>query len=224
MYDYDDFYNEPSEFEMQIDEFKQSLLKTVKEEYKLEMERLRKENSDLLELKQKFDQIKQEYKIKGRALELEKKHVLQIVRKERLQDLLKDFEVTLYRPDYSLVKGPKCNRCNEERRIWFKDPLDRETFVDCPCGENKTKHFKPRIEICSSFENRNGKFIAWYKPYGRDTDGFEFYGSSNVPKMIYAGEEFGSIDTDYYNLYFKTEEECQAYCDWLTEKERNKES
>lgn len=38
MYEYDDFYDEPSEFEQQVDEFKQSLMNAVKDEFKTEME------------------------------------------------------------------------------------------------------------------------------------------------------------------------------------------
>lgn len=40
---YDEFYDEPSEFEIQIEEWKDTLRESVKKEYKEEMERLRKE-------------------------------------------------------------------------------------------------------------------------------------------------------------------------------------
>lgn len=216
----EEIFFEPGPQAEAIGTFVEAMKETIKQELKDELDCLRKENTELRELKSNYNTIVQEYRSKERALEFEKSRVLETVRRERLRDLLKDFEVTLYRPDYNFVKGPKCDRCNEDRRIYFKDPLDRETFIACPCGENKTKLFKPRLEVCSSFESRNGKFVAWYKPYrNEDADGFEFYGSSNIPKMIYSGEEFKSIDAEYYNIYFKTEEECQSYCDWLTEKE-----
>lgn len=47
-------------------------------------------------------------------------------------------------------------------------------------------------------------------------------GVSGVAKFIWAGESFENIAEPHYNVYFRTEEECQAYCDWLTEKEANK--
>ena len=39
-YDYEDYYGEPSEFEQQIDEFKNSLFNAVKQEHKDKMEQL----------------------------------------------------------------------------------------------------------------------------------------------------------------------------------------
>lgn len=47
MIDYDDFYDEPSEFQIQIAEFKQSLMESVKQEFLDEMERLKTENREL---------------------------------------------------------------------------------------------------------------------------------------------------------------------------------
>ena len=47
----DDFYNEPSEFDMLVGEFKESLMKSVKESYVKEMEQLKKENEELKEFR-----------------------------------------------------------------------------------------------------------------------------------------------------------------------------
>ena len=60
----DDFYNEPSEFDMQVEEFKESLAKAVKSEFLEEMERLKKENRNLREIKENFEQIKRDYERK----------------------------------------------------------------------------------------------------------------------------------------------------------------
>ena len=48
---YSDFYDydEPSEFEMQIDEWKETLRSEVKKEYQEEMARLKEENAKLVE-------------------------------------------------------------------------------------------------------------------------------------------------------------------------------
>lgn len=53
-----DFYNEPSEFEEQIDQLKESLMNAVRDEHKAEVERLRKENAELQEVKRAFETIK----------------------------------------------------------------------------------------------------------------------------------------------------------------------
>ena len=61
---YDDFYNEPSEFEEQIEEFKQSLMDSVKEEFTDEMELLRKENKRLQDIKFRMREIEAEHQKK----------------------------------------------------------------------------------------------------------------------------------------------------------------
>ena len=58
---WEDFYNEgPSDFDIAIEEFKEGLRKTVKEEILNEMSRLKKENEELQEVKKNFDKIKQD--------------------------------------------------------------------------------------------------------------------------------------------------------------------
>ena len=56
--DYDDFYGEPSEFEMQISEFKDSLKQSVSHEWIDKMNALEKENAELQEVKTLFDSNK----------------------------------------------------------------------------------------------------------------------------------------------------------------------
>lgn len=217
----EEVFFEPGPHDEAIETFVDAIKDNVKQELKDELRRLRQENTELRKLRDSYNDIVQEYRIKERALEFEKSRILETVRRERLQTIMKDFEVILYRPDYDFKKGPKCDRCDEDRLIHYLNPLEERSFVECPCGKNRIKQYKTRGEVCTSFTSRSGKFMAWYKPYTIDnSDGFEFYGSSNTPNVIYSGEDFESIaDVEYYNLYFKTEEECQGYCDWLTAKE-----
>lgn len=76
-YDYE-FYNELSEFDEQIKEFKAALVSSIKEEFLDEMERLRKENESLREFRDKkeeyereFIEIKTEYERKIKNIERE---------------------------------------------------------------------------------------------------------------------------------------------------------
>lgn len=219
MYYDNDFYNEPSEFDMQVDEFKQSLLESVKDEYKSEMELLRKENADLQEVKRNYEQIKQEYKNKIVELEQQKSNLRYEVRRERLKDLMKDFEVVLYRAYSKSKSGPKCNKCDEERNIYYKSPLGKQLVEQCDCKNNIT-YYEPRKYVCTSLASRDGKFMAWYTQYDdNNIDGFKLnsFDSSFTAKFIYSSEKFEDINEKSWDVYFKTEEECQAYCDWLFE-------
>src|SRR5690348_8077735 len=97
MYEYEDFYNEPSEFDQQIDEFKQSLLSCVKTEYTAEMDRLRAENAELQGVKNKMAELEREHRNKLHELERSKSDALNIVRREKLSKLLESLFVKVYK-------------------------------------------------------------------------------------------------------------------------------
>ncbi|OMD19984.1 hypothetical protein BJP48_31500 [Paenibacillus odorifer] len=215
-----DFYNEPSEFEQQVDELKESLSNAVKDEFKAEMERLRKEIAELQGVKKDLAQIKRDYDQKAQQLELERSVVRQEIRRERLSSLMKDFEVILYTPNSNRKSGPKCDKCDKSRKIPYKTPLGKSVTEDCDCNNNIT-YFEPRENVCSSFSSSDGEFRAWYKPYDSTEDYFT-YDSSDLAKFIYSGEKFEDLKEHHWRIYFRTKEDCQSYCDWLTEKEANK--
>lgn len=222
----EDFYCEPSEFEQQVDEFKESLMNAVKDEHKAEIERLRKENIELQDVKKNIDTIKRDYNQKVSELEIQKRNLKNEVRRERLQELMGDFMAELFSPSRDRKSGPKCDKCNDKRRISFLSPSGKEMEEVCTCSNNII-FFKPTANICSSFAVRNGEFIAWYKSYSIDrSDGMELesLGVSSVAKFIWSGESFEKIEERYHNVYFRTLEDCQEYCDWLTEQENKKVS
>lgn len=218
------YYYEPSEFEQQIDEFKESLMKAVKDEHKEEIERLRTENAELQEVKRNFESIKRDYNQKVSELGIQKNNMKNEVRRERLLELMGDFKAELFSPRRNRKSGPKCNKCDDTRNIPFLSPSGREMKEECVC-KNNIIFFEPQTSICSSFAVRNGEFIAWYKSYSVDrADGMELesLGVSGVAKFIWSGERFEKIQEQYYNVFFEKIEECQAYCDWLTEQQANK--
>ena len=88
---YDEFYDEPSEFDIQIEEWKDTLRECVKKEYKEEMERLRKENAELLDIKKNWQEKIREletekFKLKVATIDAENK-----AKKARLRELLDAF-------------------------------------------------------------------------------------------------------------------------------------
>lgn len=218
----EDFYCEPSEFEQQVDEFKQALMNSVRDDYKAEMEQLRKENSDLQEVKQNLESIKRDYNQKVIELDMQKRNLKNEVRRERLLELMGDFKAELFRATRDYKSGPKCDKCDSARNIYFMSPSGKQMVEACTCKNNIT-FYKPQSFVCSSFELRHGEFMAWYVPY-REVDGMqlETFGSSDVARHIYNGEEFENIPENHYRILFRNQEDCQAYCDWLTAKEAEK--
>ena len=60
-YDYDDYWGDPSEFEQQVEEFKDALRNSVKDEIKEKIASLEKELAELNEFKKDKNKINQEY-------------------------------------------------------------------------------------------------------------------------------------------------------------------
>lgn len=216
-YYYDEnFYNEPNEFDILMSDFKEALLKSIKDEYVGEMEKLRAENLELQAVKKDFEAIKKEYELKKLALERERNGIERAVRRERLVDLSKDHKVTMYRDKRELL--PKCETCDVHRQVPYVTPLGREAREDCLCRQGKIVYY-PKEYVRYEFRinrNRNG-LTAWYRQYSDDEDGLVM-DSSIFAEDIYS-PEMKFEDIKQYSTFFKSKEECQLYCDYLNKEE-----
>jgi len=212
----DDFYNEPSEFDIQIDEFKRGLMKSVKDEFISEIERLKAENKELQDIKKNFEQVKRDFDRKKSDLDYEYQTLKNNVRKERLVELLKDHKTILYKASSKRELLPKCDKCDNRRRVKYTSPLGRETSEDCLCSEGRMVYY-PREFILYEFRlnrDKNG-MTAWYKQYSDNEDGFTYDSSIHVDSIYTPEMKFEELES--YGTFFKTKEECQTYCDYLNE-------
>ena len=69
---YEDFFNEPSESDLAIEELKAHLRNEVKEEILNKLNSLKEENEMLLDIKNNWDKLKREYDDKISELECER--------------------------------------------------------------------------------------------------------------------------------------------------------
>lgn len=214
----DDFYHEPSEFEMQIEEFKQSLLNSVSEDYKRRMEELVEENYQLQQVKKDFDTIKRDFENKKRELEIERNNLKRDVRRERLSELTKDLQVIMYKAYSKRVKGPKCEKCDENRKIHYTTPSGNDAYENCECDIGKTV-YEPKEFMRVEFNIRDG-MRAWYEINNFDSrdEYCRFDSSSQFARAVY-NKDMSFEKIDNYWTFFKTKEECQLYCDYLNEQE-----
>ena len=214
----EELFDDTSEFERLMDDFKKSLLQSVKKQFLDEMERLRRENENLQKVKLELNKIKKEYEQKKWQLEIERGNLEQKIRRERIAELFRGVQVVMYRADYEYVERQKCNKCDENRKIHFKTPLGRDMYELCECA-NKDIRYIPVQYIANSFEYRDScnkdKLNIWYKPYGKDGNSMilDEIGVIYNPRMDFS-------ELNRYRTFFKTEKDCQAYCDWLNEKEK----
>ena len=215
----EDFFCEPSEFEMKIEELTQTLTESVKRKFMSELEQLRKENAELQDVKRNFEKIKRDYKAKENQLEVERMELERKVRWERLSILMKDFQIVMYRAWSKRELPPKCGNCDEKRQIKFKTPRGKDAFESCECGEGKLVYY-PKEYICSEFSinnDRNG-MRAWYKVNPDNNDDYAVLDSSGTFARTIYDENLKYEDIKEYDTFFKTKEECQSYCDYLNNK------
>jgi len=213
-YDYE-FYDEPNEFEIMINDFKQSIAKSVKKEIVDEMESLKKENEKLQNIKKNYNNILNEYRKKEKELEHKKEQLENKIRKERISELMKNFEVVLYQPDTDYKILPKCNKCDDNRRIYYTTPLGQKTYEICDC-DNRELYYVPRKSMCKQFNIEDGKFQAWYTL--RTFEGGEYYEyttSTHISKLYDGETDYEKFRNNKTSVLFRDEEECQKYCDWL---------
>jgi len=172
--------------------------------------KLIKQNNDL---KDEISKVRS----KERELEIQKLSLERQVRNERLSKLMRDFEVIMYRPDRTSVKIPKCDKCNENRRIKFTSPLGKIMDESCTCDVSKPV-YNVEEYICTEFRinSDNNKMLMWYKMKQGDDYDYARYrsGSSDLAELIYQdGMNFEDIKRR--DIYFKSKDDCQKYCDWL---------
>ena len=210
---YDEFYDEPSEFEIQIEEWKNSLRESVKKEYKEEMERLRKENAELRDIKknwqEKIGELEAEkFKLKTATRDAENK-----AKKARLRELLDAFTKQAWGVTYSYEYiHEKCDKCDDKGYIHYKSPQGRDVKEECNC-RRRVPIFRPQEAEIVAFDDRNGKIKPTFCYASNDND----YDSYKETTRVYAGEDFESIDT-YYGIVFFNKEDCERFCEYRNNK------
>lgn len=221
--DYDYYKSETkeiNEFEEKIEELKESLRESVKDEVKEELKRLRKENKELWELKINLAKIEDEYKRKQTELRFKMNNAKQEAREARLKELFEDtgMSTILYHAGYNFVYKPKCNKCDNDRQIHFKSPSGKDYKEVCECAKRYRKYIpisNELVKFCMG-DNCKKELTMWFTPK-ENSDTYYLYDERRVD-YVYNGQPFEEITVNETSLFFKTEEECQRYCDFLNKK------
>jgi len=220
----EEFYYEPSEFDLKVEELKESLTESVKEEFVKELEELRKENAELRYIKNHKEEFEREIENKKRELEMEKQDMKRKVKRERLDKLMEDFQIIRYKAGRKFEKLPKCDKCDERRYVHYKTPLGRDEKETCTCAKSKS-YYVPEEHIACEFRiNRDrNSFTAFYelKPMSNNSNDDYYAGIdrfSTFAEVIY-NEDKKFEDLNTHKTFFDNKEECQKYCDWLNAKE-----
>lgn len=212
--DYWDDYYEPSEFDIMMSEFKQSIVDNTRQEIKERIQKLEKENAELQEVKKNWNQIKKEHESAIRELRYKTENAEKEAKKQRAADILKMIAGKGYRPYCIFEKLPKCNKCDVNRRIHYVSPMGRQMMEDCECAKQK-RHYSPKEVKCLKFSIDNTIHSYNFEP--ADEDSYRDIWSTQADFYQELPENLESISC--YRAVFFNEEECKKYCDWMNEKD-----
>lgn len=222
----EDFYEYPSEFELQIEGFKESLAKYVKSEFLDEMEWLRKENKNLQGIKEHFEQVKRDYERKQNECERVMREAETKAKRMRAQELMEKFKIFLWRPDWEYLYGPKCDKCDINRYIEVILPSGKKVNDDCECAKSRMKVIVPERMVLYEFSDIDREICAFYSECGKEDDRYyKLDYTSSIPaekNIVEPGTSFDVLEKKEHqrNLLFTTMEECRAYCEYLNEKNK----
>lgn len=239
---YDDFYNEPSESDIAIEELKEHLRNEVKSEILNKLERLEKENKELQEIKNNKNKLELEYQEKERQLEREYKLKERDLMKRPIQELLEIIQEEYYYVSYNYLEKEKCDKCNNERKIELVDAYGRKHYVNCVCKDNYKSEYLVKekyIGVITEISKRNGHLKMWvdftYKKSNYDKDDMYISGTYfDKDSIIYSFDDFitknekkikEELEKGYgFSSYiFSKKEEAQKFADYLNElKKENK--
>lgn len=218
MYDYEDFYDEPSEFDEKMEELKESLMKSVKEEFIGKMNQLQEENRRLQGIKEHFEQIKKDYECKKYECDRIAQSAKENARRMRAEEVMETYKLVLWHPRKQLMYGPKCSKCNKSRNITITLPSGNTVQDECECQKRRSFVMIPVQTILHEIENRDYRIVAYYKEFGKEKD--KYY-ELQYASSIYSENGFVKPGTDFStlkenkNILFEDRESCLEYCKYI---------
>lgn len=210
---WEDYY-EPSEFDILMDGFKDSIRENVKQEIKEKIERLEKKNAELRDVKEKWEDVKRYHEEAICELKREKERVRKEFESKKINELLESLAFVAYRPLANTEMRPKCDKCDENRRIYFTSPMGRKMSEDCTCTACKVT-YAPSEELLFRFHVRsNGQVSTRYFTRKEDGD-WDVYD--------YCGTVYSALPDDLekiapFRAVFMNLSDCEKYCDYLNNK------
>ena len=225
-------YYEPSEAEAKMREITDMLKGAVKQEIKDELERLRKENAELRQYKDKFQENNEKVGQELRNLRFEREKLERTVKQARIRELLGEYIVAGWVVQRVYNEKPKCDKCNERRELVYFSPRGKEMRESCECSETTVSYRVQTTELIGIETHKEWGSIKWRRTYYTAPtiwkDGSEFEDSIERISRVYSdetNEKFEDIDNSYVatKIVFLNEAKCQEFCDYLNNKEKEKE-
>lgn len=219
------YYSEPSEFDEKCEELIDMLRQNANDEIKAEVEKLRKENSEMRDVFDNYNAKVEELERAKRKYEFDtqrmRSEIELEVKKLRLSKLLEDFQTIVFTVRNVGKEKPKCDKCDKDGYIYYLTPRGREAKEWCECRE-KEKFFEVVDVYCHRFTigavgDKRGELVGWYKLETSKYSGDSFESSYHIADKMYKGQDFSEIE-HCWDVYFYDIETAQKYADWLNQR------
>lgn len=211
-YDEFEYYYEPSKADEIIERAVAELKETLKGQALSEMDTIKHENERLKKELDEYHSKEQELRNREFNIVQKENNLKREFNRAKFRDLIEPFieNETIYVIDRVSKLIPKCDKCNENRRIEYISKYGDKTELRCECDKNKTFYYPAMKELKSiEFAKGNGKFRATPR-YSRDYE-YEYFHIDFKAAPI---EEYDpELDISYSRDYFSNREVCQKYCD-----------
>lgn len=215
MYDYDDFFA-PSEFDQEVDAFKNTLRQSVKTEILEELERLREENEELNLLKMNFDERVRLYKEDCQRREFEAQRAIDNAKRAHFNELVNEVAPFAWCVDWRYISQEKCGECDQYRQRHFISPLGREMKENCLCAESTKEYFVKRVPVVELRYTKKGIHDVHYLANEAGEDRFSSYESD-----FFDDVSFESINP-WRRALFHSENKARLYAAWKNKREQDK--
>lgn len=211
---WDDDWYEPSEFDIMMTEFKETIKSNAKQEIKDEIKYLQTELAKLKEVRDNWKKIERENSQLKLEVQKAKENAERDAKNARLEQLLSECIVNVWQACWkSEYIKPKCDKCDEHRQITFFSPSGRKYTEDCDCAKKKLIYHPEETTLQRIHIPFNGD---------RDSKGSPIYLSKQDNNNDYYvetisfrgdGKSFEELDKTW-RPYFTTLELAQEFCDW----------
>lgn len=227
-YYYDEDYIMEKAIKIQKRELIKEARQHLKKEVQEEIDKLKKENQALQDMKADYNAFKQkERELEMLKSKLEKDYQLKCeslesdFARKQIEDILRPVIGSLIKPMYSInrktVLREKCPLCDDKRQYTLLTPDGEEHIVYCKCNSykdvfsvEKPDYFQIYMKVDKDSHQKDlasTLIMRHIDPYG-----YEIY---NEVKNIVEKFDENNPPKHYSNALFSSEEEAQKYCDYL---------
>lgn len=221
--EYNDYFEEENESYGMMDsifnDIKEKFYERLKDDVKQKIKDLEKENKYLNEKTNKLEHELNKYAKEKSDIRLE-------LSRARLEDLFKEVGMVdvLYSPSWKFSYIKKCDKCDGDRKVHYKTPRGKDAYELCECGEYKKMYYPKENELVRFSRNtwRSDRdkhpIFLWFEEVSYESEEFK---NERIVNHIYNNEPYEELWKKFgeysSGLFFKSKEECQGYCDWLSE-------